>query len=109
MLHEEQTCEGVTIDIRTCKLPADSLITQTRVFRNDSACQFFCTKFFKEDCKWFEYNRVARKCKVHRSSFKDYINSCRKVGGPPVSTVEGVCDVPKPGSNDPCMVLTSSV
>lgn len=92
----EQTCNDFTID--KCQYDDNGLL-ETLKDVTETDCQFYCDVIYKGLCNFFIYDHKQVICELLAEPFGNYVDTCRKVGGPPNPTVES-CEK----STDPCKV-----
>ena len=91
-----QTCQDITID--KCFFDDDGLI-ETLKDVDEASCQFYCNVIYAGQCNFFIYDHKQVLCELLQEPFGNYVDSCRKIGGPPSPSVDSCQD-----SNDPCKV-----
>jgi hypothetical protein len=94
---EEQTCQDFTID--KCFYDQNGLI-ETLKDVDEASCQFYCDVIYKGLCNFFIYDHKQVICELLQEPFGNYVDSCKKVGGPPSPLVQA-CQQ----STDPCKVF----
>ena len=80
----ETDCAGYSID--KCTLEDNSIIETLKDVGEDD-CQFYCNVIYGQNCTFYIYDKKQVVCEVFRSEMKDYIDSCKKYGGPPDPSV----------------------
>ena len=96
-----QTCQDITID--KCFFDDDGLI-ETLKDVDEASCQFYCNVIYAGQCNFFIYDHKQVLCELLQEPFGNYVDSCRKIGGPPSPSVDSCQD-----SNDPCKVYLLSI
>ena len=97
----EQTCQDYTID--KCFYDENGLI-ETLKDIDETSCQFYCDVIYKGLCNFFIYDHKQVVCELLQEPFGNYVESCRKVGGPPSPLVD-TCQQ----STDPCKVILLNI
>ena len=98
---KEQTCQDITVD--KCFYD-DNGIIETLKDVDEASCQFYCNVIYGGQCTFFIYDHKQVICELFQEPFENYVNSCKKIGGPPSPSVDSCKD-----SNDPCKVYLLSV
>ena len=93
------TCNDFTVD--KCQISSGSLLETVKDISEDN-CQYYCDVIYKNECIFFIYDRRQILCELIQESLDDYINSCRKFGGPASPSIlecsksDDKCKVGKP-------------
>ena len=77
-------CVGYSVD--KCAVEDDALIETIKDIDEEN-CQFYCNVIYGQNCTFYIYDKKQVVCEVFRSEMKDYIDSCKKYGGPPDPSV----------------------
>ena len=77
-------CVGYSVD--KCAVEDGALIETIKDI-DEEDCQFYCNVIYGQNCTFYIYDKKQVVCEVFRSEMKDYIDSCKKYGGPPDPSV----------------------
>ena len=77
-------CVGYSVD--KCAVEDGALIETIKDIDEEN-CQFYCNVIYGQNCTFYIYDKKQVVCEVFRSEMKDYIDSCKKYGGPPDPSV----------------------
>ena len=91
-----QSCQDFTLD--KCLFDEEGLIETIKDI-DETTCQMYCDLIYSGECNFFIYDRKQIVCGLFSESLEDYMDSCKKVGGPSNPSVDS-CKV----SSDPCKV-----
>ncbi len=90
-------CKAFTVD--TCTFEEEGLLETLKDVVEDEVCQQFCTIIYGSRCKFFIHDRKQNTCKIFDQNLDNFLQTCRKVGGPREPDCKSV--------TDPCIVSKS--
>ena len=91
-----QSCQDYTID--KCFYDENGII-ETLKDVDEQNCQFYCDVIYKGICNFFIHDHKQMVCQLLEEPFGNYVDSCKKFGGPPSPSVD-TCKQ----STNPCKV-----
>ena len=90
-------CRDITLD--NCDYGENVPFESTKGIDKE-ICQQFCSDIYPNRCKFFIYDTKQEVCQLFDTEVSDYVNTCKKIGGPRSPDVMDEC----PTDPDECTV-----